>query len=64
MAAVVEEMFETWLVFLWNNLKHQLVLIRAIEVAFHTTKRFSSSSLHNKAPFMTYISAIDLTYLT
>ena len=42
--------------------KKPTALIRAIEVAFYTTKRFSSSSFHNKNPFKTCISAIGLTY--
>ena len=42
--------------------KKPTALIRAIEVAFYTTKRFSSSSFHNKIPFMIHILAIGLTY--
>ena len=61
LAGVVGIMFETWLVFLWNILRNQIFLIRATEFAFYSTNRFSSSSLHNKTPFMTYFSAIDLT---
>ena len=62
LAGVIGIVFGTWLLSLWNNIKKPTALIRATEVAFYTTNRFSSSSLHNKTPFMTYISAIDLTY--